>query len=754
MLCSRCKKRMAVVFMSRMEGNETINEGLCLKCAKELGIPQVASMMDSMGITDDDIEEMSNQLMELGEDDFEMGGADTMPPFLQNIFGGMGDLSKKSDIPEKDSAAKEKKREKGKEQKKNKFLDSYCINLTEKARSGNLDRIIGRDTEIARAVQILNRRVKNNPCLIGEPGVGKTAIVEGIALKIAAGQVPFRLQDKEIYLLDMTSLVSGTQFRGQFESRIKGLIDDIKNAKNVILFIDEVHTLVGAGSAEGSMDAANILKPSLSRGDIQVIGATTFDEYRKHIEKDSALERRFQPITVNEPTIAETTDVLLGVKSYYEAFHKIKISDSIVRLSVKLSERYIIDRFLPDKAIDLLDEACSHAALRSKELASYEKLNQKLKEMMNAEEQLESDPENIDYEKLAEIKSNLIQTKEELKKLEPIVADIQLTKEDLAKVIEMWTGIPAAKIEQSEYGKISELENHLKSKVIGQDEAVSLVVAAVKRSRVQLNKRKRPASFIFVGPTGVGKTELVKCLADELFETADPLIRFDMSEFMEKHAVSRLVGAPPGYVGYEEAGQLTERVRRKPYSVVLFDEIEKAHPDVMNILLQILDEGKVTDAQGRTVSFQNTVIVMTSNAGSSDKSNIVGFNKQAGEMAKEKAMRALQEILRPELLGRVDEIVVFSPLSQESMQKIAGLMLDEMKEPLKEQNIEMNYDEKALAYLAQHADGGKFGARELRKVIRKKVEDRVANMIVDHYDNPITMLGITADENDIQIIAK
>ena len=754
MLCSRCKKRMAVVFMSRMEGNETINEGLCLKCAKELGIPQVASMMDSMGITDDDIEEMSNQLMELGEDDFEMGGADTMPPFLQNIFGGMGDLSKKSDSPEKDSAAKEKKRDKGKEQKKNKFLDSYCINLTEKARSGNLDRIIGRDTEIARAVQILNRRVKNNPCLIGEPGVGKTAIVEGIALKIATGQVPFRLQDKEIYLLDMTSLVSGTQFRGQFESRIKGLIDDIKNAKNVILFIDEVHTLVGAGSAEGSMDAANILKPSLSRGDIQVIGATTFDEYRKHIEKDSALERRFQPITVNEPTIAETTDVLLGVKSYYEAFHKIKISDSIVRLSVKLSERYIIDRFLPDKAIDLLDEACSHAALRSKELASYEKLNQKLKEMINAKEQLESDPENIDYEKLAEIKSNLIQTKEELKKLEPIVADIQLTKEDLAKVIEMWTGIPAAKIEQSEYGKISELENHLKSKVIGQDEAVSLVVAAVKRSRVQLNKRKRPASFIFVGPTGVGKTELVKCLADELFETADPLIRFDMSEFMEKHAVSRLVGAPPGYVGYEEAGQLTERVRRKPYSVVLFDEIEKAHPDVMNILLQILDEGKVTDAQGRTVSFQNTVIVMTSNAGSSDKSNIVGFNKQAGEMAKEKAMRALQEILRPELLGRVDEIVVFSPLSQESMQKIAGLMLDEMKEPLKEQNIEMNYDEKALAYLAQHADGGKFGARELRKVIRKKVEDRVANMIVDHYDNPITMLGITADENDIQIIAK
>ncbi len=745
---------MAVVFMSRMEGNETVNEGLCLKCAKELGIPQVSSMMDSMGITDDDIEEMSNQLMELGGDDFEMGGADTMPPFLQNIFGGMGDLSKKNESPDKDSNTKDKKIEKSKEQKKNKFLDSYCINLTEKARSGNLDRIIGRDTEIARAVQILNRRVKNNPCLIGEPGVGKTAIVEGIALKIAAGQVPFRLQDKEIYLLDMTSLVSGTQFRGQFESRIKGLIDDIKNAKNVILFIDEVHTLVGAGSAEGSMDAANILKPSLSRGDIQVIGATTFDEYRKHIEKDSALERRFQPITVNEPTIAETTDVLLGVKGYYEAFHKVKISDSIVRLSVKLSERYIIDRFLPDKAIDLLDEACSHAALRSKELASYEKLNQQLKEMMTAEEQLESDPENVDYEKLAEIKSGLIQTKEELKKLEPIVADIQLTKEDLAKVIEMWTGIPAAKIEQSEYGKISELENHLKAKVIGQDEAVSLVVAAVKRSRVQLNKRKRPASFIFVGPTGVGKTELVKCLAEELFETTDPLIRFDMSEFMEKHAVSRLVGAPPGYVGYEEAGQLTERVRRKPYSVVLFDEIEKAHPDVMNILLQILDEGKVTDAQGRTVSFQNTVIVMTSNAGSSDKSNIVGFNKQAGEMAKEKAMRALQEILRPELLGRVDEIVVFSPLSQESMKKIAGLMLDEMKEPLKEQNIDMSYDEKALTYLAQHADGGKFGARELRKIIRKKVEDRVANMIVDHYDTPITMLGITADENDIQIIAK
>ncbi len=753
MLCSRCKKRVAVVFMTRMEGDKTVNEGLCLKCAKELGIPQVSSMLDNMGVTDEDIEEMSNQLMELGDENFEMGGADTMPPFLQSLFGGMGNLSKQDGEPAGKEEKTAKTDKKTKEQK-NKFLDSYCINLTEKARTGGLDRIIGRDTEIARAIQILNRRVKNNPCLIGDPGVGKTAIVEGIALRIASGDVPFRLQDKEIYLLDMTSLVSGTQFRGQFESRIKGLIEEIKRLKNIILFIDEVHTLVGAGSAEGSMDAANILKPALSRGDVQVIGATTFDEYRKHIEKDSALERRFQPITVNEPTIAETIDVLLGVKSYYEAFHKVKISDGMVRLAVKLSERYIIDRFLPDKAIDLLDEACSHAALRSRELAEYEKMNKELKSLKNQEEQLESQTENIDYEKLAEVKSRLLKLKEDLKALEPAVASIELTKEDLAKVIEMWTGVPAAKIQQSEFGKISDLERKLKARVIGQDEAVELVVAAVKRSRVQLNKRKRPASFIFVGPTGVGKTELVKCLADELFETADPLIRFDMSEFMEKHAVSRLVGAPPGYVGYEEAGQLTERVRRKPYSVVLFDEIEKAHPDVMNILLQILDEGKVTDAQGRTVSFQNTVIVMTSNAGSADKNGIVGFNKQSGDIEKEKAMRALQEILRPELLGRVDEIVVFSPLSRESMQKIAGLMLDEMKEPLREQGIEVGYDDKALDYLAGQADGGKFGARELRKVIRKKVEDRIANMIVDHYDNPLTMIAISADAHDIQIIAK
>lgn len=751
MLCSRCKKRMAVVFMSRMENGETVNEGLCLKCARELGIPQVTSMMDNMGITDEDIEEMSSQLMEMGGEDFEPGGADTMPMFLQNIFGG--NLNPKEEKADRNNAAKTEKKEKAKE-KKRKYLDSYCINLTEKARQNALDRIIGRDKEIARAVQILNRRIKNNPCLIGEPGVGKTAIVEGIAIKIAAGEVPFRLQDKEIYLLDMTSLVSGTQFRGQFESRIKGLIEDIKAAKNVILFIDEVHTLVGAGSAEGSMDAANILKPALSRGDVQVIGATTFDEYRKHIEKDSALERRFQPITVNEPTIAETTDVLLGVKGYYEVFHKVKISDSTVRLAVKLSERYIIDRFLPDKAIDLLDEACSYAALRSKELAEYDRLNKLLKQLTEQEERLEADTENIDYEKLAEVKSNLLQTREKLKQLEPAVDQLELTKEDLAKVIEMWTGVPAAKIQQSEFGKINDLERKLKSRVIGQDEAVGLVVASVKRSRVQLNKRRRPASFIFVGPTGVGKTELVKCLADELFETEDPLIRFDMSEFMEKHAVSRLVGAPPGYVGYEEAGQLTERVRRKPYSVVLFDEIEKAHPDVMNILLQILDEGKVTDAQGRTVSFQNTVIVMTSNAGSGDKSNILGFDKKSGDMAKEKAMRALQDILRPELLGRVDEIVVFSPLDKASMQKIAGLMLDEMKEPLREQGIEMGYDEKALSYLADQADGGKFGARELRKVIRKKVEDRIANMVVEHYDDPLTMIALTADEQGIQIAAK
>ncbi len=753
MLCTKCKKRVAVVFMTRIEGDKTINEGLCLKCAKELGIPQVSNMLDSMGVSEDEIEEMSNQLAEIDDEDFEMGGANTLPPFLQNILRNK-DASNNPETPSSDGNKKMKgKKEKSKDTKP-RPLDSYCINLTEKARDGSLDQIIGREAEIARAVQILNRRVKNNPCLIGEPGVGKTAIVEGIALKIANGDVPFRLQKKEIYLLDMTSLVSGTQFRGQFESRIKGLIEDIKHRNNVILFIDEVHTLVGAGSAEGSMDAANILKPALSRGDIQVIGATTFDEYRKYIEKDSALERRFQPITVNEPTIAETTDVLLGIKQYYEAYHRVKISDATVRLAVKLSERYIIDRFLPDKAIDLMDEACSYAALRNKDLAKYESFNAKLKDLMIQEEQLESQTEEIDYEKLAAVKSALLKLKEEIKILEPIVAGIELTKEDLAKVIEMWTGVPAAKIRQSEFGKISDLERRLKTRVIGQDEAVESVVAAIKRSRVQLNKRKRPASFIFVGPTGVGKTELVKCLAEELFETAEPLIRFDMSEFMEKHAVSRLVGAPPGYVGYEEAGQLTERVRRKPYSVVLFDEIEKAHPDVMNILLQILDEGKITDAQGRTVSFQNTVIVMTSNAGSTDKSGIVGFGKQSGDLAKEKAIRALQDILRPELLGRVDEIVVFGSLSIESMEQIAGLMLDEMKEPLQEQGITMGYDQSALRYLAENAQGGKFGARELRKVIRKKVEDRVANMIVAHYDDPLTMIAVSADEQDIQIVAK
>ena len=739
MLCSKCKKRMAVVFMSRIENGETINEGLCLTCAKEMGIPQVQSMMDSMGITDEDIEEMGNQLMELTDgDSFEPGGAETMPPFLQNLFGS-NMPAPVDDAKENSSKTKKKSREKS---PKRKFLDTYCTNLTERARDGKLDRIIGRDNEIYRVVQILSRRTKNNPCLIGEPGVGKTAIAEGIAQRIVSGDVPFRLSDKELYLLDLTALVAGTQFRGQFESRVKGLIDEVKEAGNVILFIDEVHNLVGTGDSEGSMNAANILKPALSRGEIQVIGATTFNEYRKYIEKDSALERRFQPVTVGEPSIDDTVKVLTGIKQYYEAYHKVKVSDEIVRMAVTMSERYINDRFLPDKAIDLLDEACSCASLKSKELTEYETLNKQLKSLYKQEESLEQQTENIDYEAIAKVKAEVITVKEKLKELEPKVADLRVTPEDVAKVVELWTGIPASKIQQNEMRKIAGLEESLKKKIIGQDEAVHLVAAAVKRSRVQLSKRRRPASFIFVGPTGVGKTELVKVLSTELFDTVEPLIRLDMSEFMEKHAVSRLIGAPPGYIGYDEAGQLTEKVRRRPYSVILFDEIEKAHPDVMNILLQILDEGKVTDAQGRTVNFENTVIAMTSNAGSSDKTGIVGFNKQEGEIAKEKAMKALSDFLRPEFLSRVDEVVVFQPLSQESLVKIASLMVDELKEPLAEKGIKLGYEHAVLERIVQKGHSGKFGARDLRKVIRKEIEDPIATLLVEQCDKNITMISI------------
>ncbi|MGI5897090.1 MAG: AAA family ATPase [Oscillospiraceae bacterium] len=748
MVCSRCKKRMAVVFMSRMEGNETINEGLCLQCAKELGIPQVQQMMDSMGISDDDLQMMSDQMMALTDegDSFEMGGADTMPNFLQNLFGGNAADGAQA-APEGETATgdkKEKRTSKKKEpDKKRKFLANYCTNLTERARSGKLDRIIGREREIARVVQILSRRTKNNPCLIGEPGVGKTAIAEGIAQKIASGDVAFRLLDKELYLLDMTALVAGTQFRGQFESRVKGLIDEVKDAGNIILFIDEIHTIVGTGDSEGSMSAANILKPALSRGEIQVIGATTFNEYRKNIEKDSALERRFQPVIIKEPSIEDTYQVLLGVKGYYENFHHVKVPDPIVHQAVTLSERYINDRFLPDKAIDLLDEACACASLRTPELTQFEQLSRQHTDLAKQEEEMESNPGQVDYEKLAQVKSKSLAIREQLNQLEPVVSNVQVTLEDLAKVIELCTGISAAKIQESEFKKIGSLEEVLRSKIIGQDEAVSLVCAAIRRNRAGISKRRRPASFIFVGPTGVGKTELVKVLASELFDDVDPLIRLDMSEYMEKHAVSRMIGAPPGYVGYDEAGQLTEKVRRKPYSVVLFDEIEKAHPDVMNILLQILDEGRITDGQGRTVNFENTVIVMTSNAGSNDKSGIVGFNKGQQEIAKEKALKALSDILRPEFLGRVDEIVVFNPLEKASLLKIAGLMLDEIKEPLKEKGIGFGYDEKAAAWLVESLGSNKFGARDLRTKIRKEVEDRIAGILVDQFDNPPSMIALT-----------
>lgn len=763
MLCTRCKKRMAVVFISAMQGEEHKNEGLCLVCAKELGLPQVDEYIKQMGIDEDDIEMLSDQLMEITDGEaFELGGAETMPNFLQNIFGSdmLKSFSEKEKSQNEPPKRERKKKSSTKRDKKRKFLDQYCVDLTKSAREGELDSIIGRDKEIYRVTQILSRRTKNNPCLIGEPGVGKTAIAEGIAQKIVAGDVPFRLAEKELFLLDLTALVAGTQFRGQFESRVKGLIDEVKAAGNIILFIDEVHNLVGTGDSEGSMNAANILKPALSRGEVQVIGATTFTEYRKHIEKDSALERRFQPVTVTEPNIEETIEVLKGIKGYYEAHHKIKISDSIIASCASLSERYITDRFLPDKAIDLMDEAAACASIKSTELTEYEKLNAEYKKQLDEEKELEEASGEVDYERLAIVKSDVLKTKERLKELEQVVGDIEVTLEDVSKVIELWTGIPAIKIMETEFKKMGKLEDILKSKIIGQDEAVRLVSNAIKRSRVQLSKRRRPSSFIFVGPTGVGKTELVKVLANELFDTVDPLIRLDMSEFMEKHAVSRLIGSPPGYVGYDEAGQLTEKVRRKPYSVVLFDEIEKAHPDVMNILLQILDEGKVTDAQGRTVNFENTVIAMTSNAGSTDKNTGVGFNRSAGDISKERSLKGLSDFLRPEFLSRVDEIVVFKPLSVEDYKKIAALMLDEIIEPLAEREIKFSYDDAVLDIIAKKSHGGKFGARDIRSNIRKLIEDKVANTLVDMADNPPRIMKVTVKEggsskteDDIEVLA-
>ena len=755
-LCSKCKKRPAVVFVSDAMNPNAEPNGLCLVCAKELGIKPIDDMLKKMNISDEDIEQMSDQFMdlmpfnedgepddsELNDETFDLGTAPAIPMF-NKLFGnlmGTGDSEKekKSDI--KDGGEKKQKK------KRRRFMEQYCTNLTDKARAGQIDVIVGRDKELYRTIQILSRRTKNNPCLIGEPGVGKTAIAEGLALKIANGDAPARLLDKEIYLLDLTGLVAGTQFRGQFESRVKGLVDEVKSAGNIILFIDEIHNLVGAGdSAEGSMNAANILKPALSRGEIQVIGATTFKEYRKYIEKDAALERRFQPVTVEEPSLAEAEEVLMGVKGYYEGFHGVTVPDDIVKKAVLLSERYVTDRYLPDKAIDLLDEACACASLANKAVDELYTANKKIAEYSVELENLENELENPDYEKQAMVKAELEKYKNIAEGLYEPASHNTVTDADIAKVIELWTGIPASKVQESDLKKLAGLEEALNRRIIGQEEATRLVASAVKRSRVHTSNLHRPASFIFVGPTGVGKTALVKVLSEQLFDTPETLIRLDMSEFMEKHSVSRIIGAPPGYVGYDEAGQLTEKVRRKPYSVVLFDEIEKAHPDVLNVLLQILDEGRITDAQGRTVNFENTIIVMTSNAGSEKSENLLGFGKTQADASKEKALKALEGFLRPEFIARVDEIVVFSPLSAESLAKIAAIMLDELKNSLKERLIEFSYDESVCKYLADKCGGGKRGARELRNVIRREIENKAVDIIVEKGEGNLKKLSVAAN---------
>ena len=764
MMCTRCKKRPAVVFVSGSTDAQQ-SQGYCLVCAKELGIKPVNDLMEKMGITEEMMESMESELsglmsmdgamMPTDDDDdengdengFTQGGAATFP-VLKNIVQGPNGEETTKEQEETDASSRKTD---DKKKKKRKYLNMYCTNLTGKAKNGELDAIIGRDNEIARVIQILSRRTKNNPCLIGEPGVGKTAIAEGLSIRIAQGNVPARLKKKEIHLLDLTALVAGTQFRGQFESRIKGLVDEVKADGNIILFIDEVHNLVGTGDAEGSMNAANILKPALSRGEIQVIGATTFTEYRKYIEKDTALERRFQPVTVVEPSVDDTIHVLLGIKSYYENYHRVQLSDYIIKRAVVLSERYITDRFLPDKAIDLMDESCACAALRNASMAEYDTAKFELEKLKEQEEQMTADGAEPDYEKLAETRCEIARLEEKTKSLEQDALHSSVTEEDLAHVIELWTGIPASRIQESELKKLADLENKLNSKVIGQKEAVEAVAAAIRRSKVQISPRRRPASFIFVGPTGVGKTELVKVLSHELFDTPDALIRLDMSEFMEKHSVSRIIGSPPGYVGYDEAGQMTEKVRRKPYSVILFDEIEKAHPDVMNILLQILDEGKITDAHGRVVNFENTIIVMTSNAGSERKESALGFAKNAADVTRDKTMKALSEFLRPEFLSRVDEIIIFHELTGTDFQAIARLMIDEYVDSLKERNITLKYDDTVLSWLADHAIGGKSGARDLRNLIRKKIEDQIAALLVTHYDQQVTGIAITVENDEIKL---
>ena len=763
MVCIRCQKRPAIIFIQRMENGQMKQEGYCLHCARELHIKPVDDLMKQFGMSEQDLDNMENRMESMME---ELGDSNPLS-MLMNMSGSGEDADAENMdedlVPgsnatfplgftgtEKQDGDKKADRKNGKKTPKRKFLDTYCENLTRKAREGKLDDIIGRDREIYRTIQILSRRQKNNPCLIGEAGVGKTAIAEGIAERIAKGQVPIGLRDKEIFLLDLTSLVAGTQFRGQFEQRVKGLRSEVKAAGNVILFIDEIHTITSAGESEGAMNAGNILKPALSRGEIQVIGATTFTEYRKYIEKDQALERRFQPVRVEEPSVADTLAVMNGIKRYYEQHHHVQVPAEVLSAVVTLSERYITDRFLPDKAIDLLDEACACCNLAHPVISEYLGMQKELDALKQEEAEMESADVNeaIDYERVAERKTRIAKLESELPAKQAAASEIQVTMDDVAKVIELWTGIPAVKIRETEFVKLAGLENALKQKVIGQDEAVHLVAQAIKRSRADLSGRRRPASFIFVGPTGVGKTELVKQLAEQLFDGPDPLIRLDMSEYMEKYAVSRMIGSPPGYVGYEEAGQLTEKVRRRPYSVVLFDEIEKAHPDVMNILLQILDEGKINDAQGRTVDFSNTVICMTSNAGSSDQSaGSLGFNKSDAQRSEEKTRKALAQFLRPEFLGRVDEVIAFKPLTEETLQGIAALMLDEYKPGMEAKGIAYSYTPAALKALVQKSQGGRFGARDLRRTIRKAVEDPAAERLIDGTLASGGTLVVDADEN-------
>ena len=766
-LCSRCHKNVAVIFIQKIENGATKSEGLCLKCAKEMGIKPVEDMMQKMGITDEDLEGLTNEMMSA------FGGAEGMEglvpaeesdqeedegktatfPFLNKLFGG-GAQNPQTPPPDRDGGRDQRpdKDKKGDKPPKRKFLENYCISLTQKAADGKLDNIIGREEEIQRTIQILNRRQKNNPCLIGEPGVGKTAIAEGLAQRIADRSVPYKLRDKEVYLLDLTALVAGTQFRGQFESRMKGLIEEIRKTGNIILVIDEVHNIVGAGDAEGSMNAANILKPALSRGEIQVIGATTFTEYRKHIEKDAALERRFQPVTVAEPSIEDSVKILEGIAHYYEDCHKVKISKQMCREAVLLSERYITDRYLPDKAIDLIDEACSDVNLKDRTLARMDEAQKEIDDLNKERDLLLADTENEHYERLAVIRTTIMQLTDELGRLKG--AQPELTRENLARVIELWTKIPASSITEDEFDRLSKLGSRLREHIVGQDEAIDAVCAAIKRSRVGLQAKRKPVSFIFVGGTGVGKTELVKRLAADLFNSPESLIRLDMSEFMEKFSVSRIIGSPPGYVGYDEAGQLTEKIRRKPYSVVLFDEIEKAHPDVMNILLQILDDGHITDAQGRNINFENTVIIMTTNAGSNTKSGSLGFAGTAADKDRERAMKALGDFLRPEFINRVDEIICFNRLTEENFRAIAGLMLTEVRELMREKGMELSWDESVLDYLVKKSYSQTYGARNLRRTIQKDIEDAMASVIVDGRRGNVSAIRLRSEGEKVIVEAE